>query len=103
MKEDIVYEVIFDYSTEDCNGVDTYIFESYKSAVNKMKEIIDLEKQPDMSWVGDAMINNTFEYDLDTNIKDINDNEEIELWWNMIKRDDWYVHDFIDLRIKEIL
>ena len=53
-----------------------------------------------MSWVGEKFKNNTFDYELDTNIEDAK--EGVELWWNVTDRSDWYFHDFLDLRIKEI-
>ena len=99
-----VYTVMFDYSTQDCSGIDIYIFDSYKKAVKKFKQIIKDEKNPDTSWVGDAYINNKLsnEYELDTNIDDIDDKEEHELYWNISCKHDWYLHDFLDLRIKEV-
>lgn len=103
-KKHYVYTVLFDYSTQDCSGIDIYIFDSYKKAVKKFKQIIEDEKNPDTSWVGDAYTNNELsnEYELDTNIDDIDDNEEHELYWNISCKHDWYLHDFLDLRIKEV-
>lgn len=100
-----IYTIIFDYSTQDCSGVDTYIFDTYKKALNKFKEIIAEEKKAEVSWVADAFEDGVLleeDYELDTNIDDINENEEHELWWNITDRDDWNTHDFIDLRIKEV-
>ena len=100
MEKKFVYVVLFDYSTDDCSGIDLYIFDTYQKALNKFNEIIEQEKQPEMSWVGEKFKNNTFDYELDTNIEDAKDG--VELWWNVTDRNDWYFHDFLDLRTKEI-
>ena len=100
MEKKFVYVVLFDYSTNDCSGIDLYIFDTYQKALNKFNEIIEQEKQPEMSWVGEKFKNNTLDYELDTNIEDAKDG--VELWWNVTDRNDWYFHDFLDLRIKEI-
>ena len=100
MEKKFVYVVLLDYSTDDCSGIDLYIFDTYQKALNKFNEIIEQEKQPEMSWVGEKFTNNTFDYELDTNIEDAKDG--VELWWNVTDRNDWYFHDFLDLKIKEI-
>lgn len=100
MEKKFVYVVLLDYSTDDYSGIDLYIFDTYQKALNKFNEIIEQEKQPEMSWVGEKFKNNTFDYELDTNIEDAK--EGVELWWNVTDRNDWYFHDFLDLRIKEI-
>ena len=100
MGKKFVYVILFDYSTDDCSGIDLYIFDTYQKALNKFNEIIEQEKQPEMSWVGEKFKNNTFDYELDTNIEDAK--EGVELWWNVTDRNDWYFHDFLDLKIKEI-
>ena len=100
MEKKFVYVVLLDYSTDDCSGIDLYIFDTYQKALNKFNEIIEQEKQPEMSWVGEKFTNNTFDYELDTNIENAKDG--VELWWNVTDRNDWYFHDFLDLKIKEI-
>ena len=100
MEKKFVYVVLLDYSTDDCSGIDLYIFDTYQKALNKFNEIIEQEKQPEMSWVGEKFTNNTFDYELDTNIENAKDG--VELWWNVTDRNDWYFHNFLDLKIKEI-
>lgn len=100
MEKKFVYVVLFNYSTDDCSGIDLYIFDTYQKALNKFNEIIEQEKQPEMSWVGEKFKNNTFDYELDTNIEYAKDG--VELWWNVTDRNDWYFHDFLDLRIIEV-
>ena len=40
-------------------------------------------------------------YELDRN-DTFTDGEEHELWWNLTCKTDWYLHDFIELRILEV-
>jgi hypothetical protein len=97
-----VYMVQFDYSTDDYSDIETYLFDTYEKALAKFNEIIEQEKQPEMSWVADAFKNNQplENYELDTNIDDANG--ETELYWNITCKYDWYLHDFLNLYIKEI-
>ena len=41
-------------------------------------------------------------YELDTNIEDLEENNEHELWWNITDKFNYNYHSFIDLRIMEI-
>ncbi len=96
MKNKTVYEIIFEYSTEDCAGVDTYIYGIKEKALNKLNDLIETEK---------AFYKNEYshidkeEFEIDTNIDDEN---ACEYWWNIQCKTDWYLHTNIDLRIKEI-
>lgn len=45
-----IYLVLFQYSTDDADGIDTQAFDTYEKAVNRFHELIEAEKQPDMSW-----------------------------------------------------
>ena len=101
----IVYLVLFDYSTDDCNGIDINLYDTYQKAVNRFKQIIEQEKNPNMSWVANAfddedkLIN---WYELDTNIEDLEDNQVHELWWNITDKFNYNYHSFIDLKIMKI-
>ena len=57
---DKVYEIIYDYSTDDCEDVSTYIFDSYEKAFNKMTEIIEHNKKYN-DWIKQAFSNNEIE------------------------------------------
>lgn len=96
MKNKNVYEIVFDYSTEDCAGIDTYIYSTREKAVNKLKELIVTEQEfykKEYSHIDQE------EFGIDTNIEDEN---ACEYWWNIQCKTDWYLHTNIDLRIKEI-
>ena len=91
-----VYLIIFEYSTEDCNGIDTYLYSTKEKAVKKLKELIKTEKEFYKQKYSHL---NKNEFEIDTNI---NDKNASEYWWNIHCKTDWYLHTNIDLRIKEI-
>ena len=41
-----IYLVLFQYSAEDYDGVDTQAFSTYERAVERVHEIIESEKKP---------------------------------------------------------
>lgn len=91
-----VYLIIFEYSTEDCNGIDTYLYSTREKAIEKIKELIENEKAFYKREYSHFEEN---EFEVDTNIDDDNASE---YWWNIECKSDWYLHTNIDLRIKEI-
>lgn len=96
MENKTVYEIIFEYSTEDCAGIDTYIYGTRDNALNKLKDLIETEKE---FYKNEYSHIDKEEFEIDTNI----DNEKAcEYWWNIGCKTDWYLHTNIDLRIKEI-
>lgn len=95
MKNEI-YLIIFEYSTNDCNGIDTYLYNTREKAINKLQELIKTEK--DFYKDEYSHIDST-DFEIDTNIDDEN---ACEYWWNIQCKTDWYLHTNIDLRIKEI-
>src|SRR5574344_306185 len=100
MKKKFVYLVQFDYSTNDCGGIENYIFSSYEKAVNKFNEIMEFEKTSEYSWCHYAYENdNKQDYEIDefTDPKD-RDN----LWWNVKEVIDYNLHDFLDLKKMEV-
>lgn len=102
MKKKYAYLVMFDYSTDDHSGIETYLFDTYEKALNKFKEIITAETNPANSWVGDCYNNSEVSdnYELDTNIECAP--EKLDLWWNFTNKYNWNMHDFIDLKKMEI-
>ena len=79
-----VYEVIFNWSTEDENNVETAIFSTYKKAKKHFNNIIKKENNADISWVGDGVFNEDGEvndgYELNCN-PNYPKGEEHDLWW----------------------
>ena len=81
----------------------TQAFSTYEKAVERFNEIIENEKNTDMSWAGNAFENDKLQknYELDRN-ETFTDGKEHELWWNLSCKLDWYLHEFLELRILEV-
>lgn len=104
MEDKKVYEILLRYSTDENAGVDSFIFESYEKAIKKFNEIIEEEKTY-IYWIKNAFESeeNLKDFDFDTNIEiEYNDTTEHELYWEITNKYDWYQHDFLELRIKEL-
>ncbi len=101
-----VYIVQFDWSTTDAESVDLYVFGSYDKAYDKFKELICNERNPEMSWVGDIEFDDEG-YPVDEERYEIefedNNSGESEVYWHITDRNDWNMHSFIDLLVKEII
>lgn len=96
MEKQKVYLIIFEYSTPDCNGIDTFLYDTREKALNKLKELVEGEKE---FYKKEYSAFEESEFELDTNI---DDETAIEYWWNIECKTDWYLHTNIDLRLKEI-
>lgn len=96
MEKQKVYLIIFEYSTPDCDGIDTYLYSTREKALNKFKELVEGEKQ---FYKNEYSHYEENEFEVDTNI---DDETAIEYWWNIECKTDWYLHTNIDLRLKEI-
>ncbi len=98
------YLVVFDWSTDDGHDVDIDIFDTYEKAVNRYNEIIENEKNPDMSWAASAFNKKgklEHNYELDELKPDFE--KETECYWDLTCKVDWYLHDYLSIRIKEII
>ena len=96
MEKQEVYLIIFEYSTKDCTGIDTYLYDTREKAIKKLKELVENEKK--FYNIEYSHINKE-DFEIDTNIDDEN---ACEYWWNIQCKSNWYLHTNIDLRIKEI-
>ncbi len=100
----IVYMVQLDWSSDDDNGILTYLFDTKEKALTKFNEILKEERELDWYWSKDAFDENSKldeeNYELDTNIDDSNAEE---LYWNLKCIGNYYLHDFLELQIKEVL
>lgn len=94
-----VYVIKFDWSTDDDNGCETELFNNYGDAVKRFNEMVENEKNPDLSWVAEAFKNEQF------------DDEDYELayytgtdymYWSVSKRNDGNFYSTIILT-KEIV
>lgn len=102
-KKKYVYLLMIDYSTDDYQGIETYLYNKRNKAVKEMERIIKSEKSS--SWIEDAfdkdgnMISDNFE--LDTNFEE-DKNTTDNLWWNITCKDNFYLHTCIDMQQKEV-
>ena len=98
-----IYLVLFQYCTDDYAGIETQAYSTYEKAVERFNEIIKTEKTSDIRWAANAFENGKLRhnYILDRN-DTFTDGEEHELWWYLTCKIDWYLHDFVELRILEI-
>ena len=100
-----VYEILLQYSTDEGTSVESYILTDYKKAVAKFKELIEDEKT-NIYWIKNAFKNDKSlnEYEFDTNIEIAYlNNREHELYWEIMDTCDCSHHDYLELRIKEVL
>lgn len=100
-----VYEVIFNWSVEDENNVETAIFSTYEKAKEYFDNIIENENDAEISWVGDGVFDENGEvnegYELNCS-PDYPENEEHDLWWCVWNNNCNEYYDEIYLRIKEL-
>lgn len=47
-----IYVVMLEWTTEDGNGIDYYLYKSYSAAKEKYDRLIEDECDADISWVG---------------------------------------------------
>lgn len=99
-----VYGVIFDWSTNDDSLVEVELFDTYQKAFDRFNKIIDNEKTSGMSWVVDAFDEKGIVldgYEFEEHIES-DGLRELDCWWNITDKNDWYQHDFLELRIMEV-
>lgn len=102
-KKNIVYMVQLDWSNDDDQGILTYLYDTKEKARQKFDEIINEDKNSSDLWSKDAFDENGYlneeDYELETNIDDEN---AIELYWELKCNGNFYLHDFLELRIMEV-
>lgn len=80
-----VYMIKFYWSTDDDQGCETELYNDYDDAVKRFNEMIENEKNPDLSWVADAFCDKDFDdenYELDYRLG------TEYMYWSVSKRDD---------------
>lgn len=102
MKND-VYLILFDWSTNDSDGIETYLYSRFEDALEKLNEIIENECNHDVSWVGEEVFDENGDvndgYELDCNTDDKNAKE---LYWHVVDKNDYNRRSFINLFKREI-
>lgn len=103
MKNNNIYLILFDWSTTDCDGIETYLYRHYEDARQKFEELIENECDAELSWVGSEVFDENGEvndgYELDCNMDDENAQE---LYWRVVDQNDYNRRSFIDLLKREI-
>ncbi len=102
-KEASLYLILFDWSTTDSDGIETYLYYRHEDALDKFNELIENESDADLSWVGSEVFDEDGEvnegYDLECNT----DDETAEsLYWHVVDKSDYNRHSFIELFKREI-
>ena len=103
---DKVFVVKFDWSTDDDENVNIFIYNSYDKAYAKFKDIIADEMNPELSWVGDIEFDNEgYPIDEEYYLFEFKDSSSgaTEAHWYIAERDNYHQHSFIDLLIMEIM
>ena len=62
------------------------------------------EKYSKLLWVADAFDENgnvSDGYEFDEHIES-DGTQEFACWWNITDKNDWYQHDFLEIRIMEV-
>lgn len=62
------------------------------------------KKNPEISWVADAFDEHgeiLDGYEFAEHIES-DGSQEFDCWWNITDKNDWYQHDFLELRIMEV-
>lgn len=99
-----VYCVLFDWSVEDDSQIETYIFKNYEDAVKKFKSIIEDEKKPEMSWVGDEAFNSAGQLNKGYFYHEfLDDSKGANLTWQVGKFDAPWLYCYLTLKKQEIL
>lgn len=97
-----LYLVLMDWSTNDSDGINTFLYEKFEDAREKFRALIKDEHNPDISWVGGCFDENGEPldgYDLECN----DDGDKKDLYWRFVDIADYNRHTFIDLKIMEVL
>lgn len=55
-----------------------------------------------MSWASVAFEGGELEHNYELDCSDFTDGQEHELWWYLTCKVDWFLRDYIELRILEV-
>lgn len=104
VKHNHVYLVMLEWSTEDDNGIDYYLYYDYAAAKAKYKQLIKDEKDADISWVGSEVFdengeaNERYDFECSTITR-----EEKNLCWKVTDTEQYNRYTLITLTKVEIL
>lgn len=100
-----VYLIKLDWSTEDSNDIEIYVYGTYENAYKEFRRLIANETDPANSWIGeiewkDGMPDDQYNFEF---FDRRNDTDETECYWHIRDIWDYNVHTFISIEIKEVL
>lgn len=104
VKRNHVYLVMLEWSAEDDNGLDYYLYYDYAAAKAKYKRLIKDEKDADISWVGSEVfgengnVNERYDFECSTITR-----EEKNLCWKVTDTEQCNRYSLITLTKVEIL
>lgn len=100
-----IYLILFDWSTNDCDGIETYLYYRFEDALQKLNELIENECDPDLSWIGLEVFDKNGDvkdgYELDCNMSDKNA-QNLYLYWHIVDKNNYNRRSFIDLSKRKI-
>ena len=98
-----IYMVQLDWSTTDAEGLESDLFENYNDAYIRYKERIADELNPEKSWVGEDVFDEHGNVDNDYEFEETgNAEQQTDLSWHVVDKNNYYRHTFIDLIKKEL-
>ena len=99
-----MFLVMFDWSTDDDCGIETFLYNDYDAAHRKFAGLVKDELDPETSWVGSQAVNKygkvkkgyVLDY-IDSGVKNTN------AYFRVMQDGNYNVHSCIDLMKKEII
>ncbi len=102
MEKKYVYMVQTEWSTDDDEGVETEIFDTYKKALVAYYNTVDGEMEN--TWISDHVIDNEFDSEVtfESDNHHFNDEQELYRSWSVRQKNDWSFYTTVTLDIKEL-
>ena len=102
MKKKYVYMVQTLWSTDDDEGVETEIFDTYEKALVAYYNTVDGEMEN--TWITAHMTENSFDDDISFEHENYHFNDDLEVFrsWSVRQKNDWYFYTTVTLDIKEL-
>ena len=93
-----IYLVLLNWSTDDDDGIETFLFAEHEAAYKKYLDLIAIAKDPNASPLGKVFDKNDDPikgYDLSFHECE---RDDAELYWHLVEQCDYNRHYFVDLK-----
>lgn len=102
--QNTIYMILFDWSTEDDCGIETYLYNDYDAAHKKFKGLVKDELDPEISWVS-ARALNKYGKAKKGYVLNYSDNgiKNADAYFRVMQDGNYTFHTCIDLIKKEII